>query len=157
MRRLQAWVHFRPIWWAPHQALAWATCSAVTGAELYRMSIRNVTLRERTPKPNPTVLSPPLPVPAPSSPLATALGCLVPLKTVVEQSTFDSPSCKVSPSRCSQKYWSFGARSSAANLVLSSGWDGCRNLWVLPEALKRERWHIKTQESCAPPAEGWSF
>lgn len=102
--------------------------------------------RERTPKPNPTVLSPPLPVSAPSSPLATAPGCLVPVNTAVEQSTLGSPSCKVSPSSFSQKYWWFGARPSAANLVLSSGWDGCRNLWVLPEALKRERCRCKTQE-----------
>lgn len=102
--------------------------------------------RERTPKPNPTVLSPPPPVSAPSSPLATAPGCLVPVNTAVEQSTLGSPSCKVSPSSFSQKYWWFGARPSAANLVLSSGWDGCRNLWVLPEALKRERCRCKTQE-----------
>lgn len=39
----------------------------------------------------------------------------------------------------------------------SSGWDGCRDLCVLPEALKKERWHIKTQEGWEPPAEGWNF
>lgn len=140
-----------------YQALAWATCCAVTGAELYRMSIRNVALRERTPMPYPTVLSPPTPASAPSSPLATAPDCVVPVNTAVEQSTLGSPSCKVSLSSCSQKYWCFGARPSAANLMPSSGWDGCRDLCVLPEALKKERWHIKTQEGWVPPAEGWIF
>lgn len=28
---------------------------------------------------------------------------------------------------------------------------------MLPEALKKERWHIKTQEGWVPPAEGWNF
>lgn len=139
-----------------YQSLAWATCSAVIGAELYRM-IREVALRERTPKLNPTVLSPPPPASAPSSPLATAPGCLVPVNTVVEQSTLGSPSCKVSLSSCSQKYWCFGARPSAANLMPSSGWHGCRDLCVLPEAVKKERWHIKMQEGWVPPAEGWNF
>lgn len=67
-----------------YYALAWATWSTVTGAELYRMSIRNVTFRERTPEPHPRVLSPPTPASAPSSPLATAPGCLVPVNTAVE-------------------------------------------------------------------------
>lgn len=40
------------------------------------------------------VLTLPPPASAPSSPLATAL---VPVNTAVEQSTFGSPSCKVSP------------------------------------------------------------
>lgn len=39
----------------------------------------------------------------------------------------------------------------------SSGWHGCRDLCVLPEAVKKERWHIKTQEGWVPPAEGWDF
>lgn len=121
------------------------------------MSIRKVAPRARTPKLDPTVLSPPPPASAPSSPWATVPGCLVSVNTVVGQSTLGSPSCKVSFSSCSQKYWCFGARSSAANMMPSSGWDGCLDLCVLPEALKRERWYIKTQEGWAPPAEGWSF
>lgn len=159
-RGQQVWVHFRPIWQGPQGSEIYFISTSLGHCSYWsrvRMSIRNVALRERTPVPNPTVLSPPPPASAPSSPLATAPGCVVPVNTAVEQSTLGSPSCKVSLSSCSQKYWCFGARPSAANLMPSSGWDGCRDLCVLPEALKKERWHIKMQEGWAPPAEGWNF